>query len=86
MTGDRYDDLAATVAALAEQGERDGRGNSLDLSRQLRALLGGDTSALDAIREAVYHEGWLDGCAAHANPRAPLQRNPYRRRNPKEST
>lgn len=39
MAEARYDALADRVRALAEVGETDGRGNSLDLARRLRALL-----------------------------------------------
>ncbi len=34
--------LRREVAALVDVGERDGRGNSLDLARRLRALIGGE--------------------------------------------
>jgi hypothetical protein len=65
MTGDRYDDLAANVAALADDWRCNcdpspegvhWEGCSVWFGDHLRALLGGDTSALDA-RLAEEREG-----------------------------
>jgi hypothetical protein len=63
-TGDRYDDLAANVAALADDLAATRPGPTLSgekefgeyIESQLRALLGGDTTALDA-RLAEEREG-----------------------------
>lgn len=47
LTAAARDDLAAKVAALAEYADQQGRSGTAGM---LRALLGGDTSALDRVR------------------------------------
>lgn len=60
-----YDALAAAILALAEKGERDGRGNSLELARALRAAVSADGVAdherrlkAEALREAADDPIW----------------------------
>jgi hypothetical protein len=86
MTGDRYDDLAANVAALADRYQRHGRDGAgaewFTVARELRALLGGDTTALDARLADAWDEAKA-ACRSDSEMHAPHwlnAENPYRAR------
>lgn len=80
MSDDRYDDLAAKVAALADEWDlSEDRGWLASAAERLRALLGGDTSALDRVRAEAWDEGREKGITAGPAFGYTL-RNPYRAR------